>query len=203
MKKIFTVLMSLMILVGLSAERILASQEITKEATTAAITPAATDLISYELGVVSDIGSNNDIQYKVTNVLINASVTGYKSLAITLPPEYVANYTKPASWGEHISGNTINFIISTPTTTGTVAYITDFLENSFSMSLATENVFPNQVVNLTINISENYLSSRLDTSGRVHYYEFIPATNVNWLSAYNAAKSRTLNGLTGYLTRRT
>ena len=67
------------------------------------------------------------------------------------------------------------------------------------MTLATENVFPTQSANLSINISENYFSSRTDENGVVHYYEFIPSNLINWLNAYNDVKLRTLNGLTGYL----
>ena len=196
MKKIFCIILaSFMILVGISTQSITASQQ-----NNTTITPAAASPITYDLNVVSSIGSNNDIKYTVSNVTINASASGYKSLTVTVPQEFVANYTLLASWAQHISGNTINFIISTPATTGTVAYITAFLQNSFDITLATENIFPSQAVNLTINVSENLLSSRADSNGRVHYYEFVSgASNISWMNAYNAAKLRSINGLTGYL----
>lgn len=186
-------------MVRTSTQLIAASQEVTQQQDNVAITSATAGPIMYDLNITSDVGSNNNIKYTVSNVLINASLTGYKSITITVPQEFAANYTLPASWTEHISGNTINFIISRPSTTGTVAYITNFLEKSFAMTLTAENVFPSQVANLTINISENFLSSRSDGNGVVHYYEYISANNVNWLTAYNTAKTRTLNGLAGYL----
>lgn len=196
MKKIFYVLLAcFMILVGTSTQLITAAQQ-----NNATINPAAVGPITYDLNVVSDVGSNNDIKYTVSNVAINASTAGYSSLTITVPAEFVANYTLPASWQEHISGNTINFIISNPATAGSVASVTDFLENNFFMTLATENVFPAQASHLTINISENLLSSREDENGFIHYYEFVPASGIDWLTAYNAAKTRTVNGLSGYLT---
>ena len=131
LKKLILLLMSFIFLIGVSSDVLEAAQSTTTQINENSISAATTYPISYDLNLVGDLGSNNGIQYHVTNVLINASASGYKSLTITLPQEYMPHYTKPASWAEHISGNTINFIISSPGTMGTVAYIKEFLENSF------------------------------------------------------------------------
>ena len=182
-KTVYILLTCFMFLVGTSTHSISASSPIT-----------------YDLNVVSNIGSNNDIKYKISNVKINASSVGYKSLTIKLPSEFKANYTLPTSWEVITSENIINFNTAT---TGSVSNIVDFLENNFNMTISTENVFPSKSVKMTINVSENLLSSMVDSNGKVHYYEFVPyggGTKLTWLEAYNASKTRTFNGLKGYLT---
>ncbi len=171
----------------------------THSVSAANVYPSTTDDISYGVEVTADAANNNGVRYVLTNVDVSASSLGYKSLTIIPPSEFTAHYSLPAGWNEFVSGSIINFIIPAPLTNGMPTTLVSFLESNLYFTLTTENVFPTTAVPLTVNVSENFLSSRVDADGVVHYYEFVPDDVINWLNAYNAAKTRSFNGLTGYL----
>lgn len=181
-----------------SEELILPSMQAFDPASIVEISAMDTSL-TYDVAVVNDSNYNNDIKYTITNATVTTLASGYASLTIAAPVGLDTNYVLPANWSVYHSDSITNFIITTPATNGNATAIKNFLQNNLSFTLSQPDVFTSSGAKITINISANLVSSRIDGNGKPHYYEFVPASKIAWLNAYNSSKTRSFNGLQGYL----
>ncbi|MCL1846468.1 MAG: InlB B-repeat-containing protein [Coriobacteriia bacterium] len=141
------------------------------------------------------IGGGGAIEYHVLVDDIYAAQT-YQSVIITYPAELTINYPAGLTTTWNIDNTTstnpksTNMIIR-GTTPRSASLLKNDLESMF-FTLAAAGAFPPDGSTVSIKASPSKMTFFQDEDGYVHYYEFIASTTTNWLQAYNAAKSRSM-----------
>ncbi|MDR3316374.1 MAG: InlB B-repeat-containing protein, partial [Coriobacteriales bacterium] len=163
--------------------------------------------LTFSVNITASAAVTNGYEYTLENAVVNGTdVNGapltYGSVSITLPHGLTLesfSFFPPSGWVMTQAGNSATWIISNPATNGTKAIVEDFLNNRFFATLTTADVFPDDDTKIIVEVNEGQIPTWVDPNGFVHYYEYVPASGITWLNAYNAAKARTYNGLPGYL----
>ncbi|GHU81921.1 hypothetical protein FACS189415_1310 [Bacteroidia bacterium] len=147
----------------------------------------------------------NGVKYGLASVVVkgtdgSGNPTTVASLTITHPVELQLVASTPAGWTAtaYAGGTSTTYIITNPTINGTRDMVQAFLE-TVTFGLTAAGVFPPDNAEIHVEMMAEEMVTWTDDNGLHHYYEFVPSTLIHWDQAYNAAKTRSYNGLQGYL----
>lgn len=161
--------------------------------------PTAEMPVTYDIAPITKADNPNiTTGYKLENLEVyQNSGTDYRSIWISFPRALVITVPDLPNGivtRSDTSSNVISFIVDS-----TKVNSAD-IENWLSQVTFTKKDEKAKVAgDLYIKLDEREIAARVDEDGVRHYYERINQAGINWVTAYNAAKSKSYKGLKGYL----